>query len=59
MPLLLTSAICKKKVENSHQEFMKKEINQLFGYILISKQLLTTFPSYLIFNSLENDEKKY
>ena len=28
MPLLLASAICKHD-ENSHQEFMRKEINQL------------------------------
>ena len=31
MPLLLASAICKND-ENSHQEFMRKEINQLRGY---------------------------
>ena len=31
MPLLLASAICKTD-ENSHQEFTRKEINQLYGY---------------------------
>ena len=47
---------------------IRKEINQRCGYfqifsykfnILISKQRLVTFSSYLIFNWLENDEKKY
>ena len=31
MPLLLASAICKND-ENSHQQLMRKEINQLRGY---------------------------
>ena len=31
MPLLLASVICKND-HNSHQEFMRKEINQVCGY---------------------------
>ena len=45
MPLLLASAICKND-ENSHQEFMRKEINQLWCNQSVS---------YLIFSCQNND----